>query len=212
MPKNIYRWDLVDQEMRLVLLLCLLHIVDSHTASTSDGRSEFFINVELNNIESVQNYIKNGGQINVQSADGKTALMRAAQENHGDMLKYLLSAGADINIKNKRGVSVIGILSWQKDMIAILLDDSHCSQKGCSAKPIITQENIDTYYDEERLEIANMLSDYVSKADGGIEEMEMSIEEMDVEARKIDHATNDWETKHMNNLKKKRKKKISSGK
>jgi ankyrin repeat protein len=123
--------------MKLFLhVLLLLHVSLNHSISApslTDARAEFFIQVELNNIGFVQNWLNQGGNINVQSHDGKTALMRACQENHKDLAKYLIHEGADLNIQNKRGITAIGLLSWQTEMVELLL----------KAGALVTKKDVD---------------------------------------------------------------------
>ncbi len=52
---------------------------------------------------SITFFIQKGANINLQDNDGNTALHLAAKENNLDAVRTLLSAGADVNIKNKKG-------------------------------------------------------------------------------------------------------------
>ena len=121
----------------LLLLLFFTSCKSAHVASTTDGRAEMFINVEQNQIEKVKRWIEQGGNVNVQSANGKTALMRACQHAHVDMVHYLIAAGADVNLQNNRGLSAIGMLSYQTEIISILLDNEGT---------IVWRENVDNAF------------------------------------------------------------------
>ena len=92
--------------MKLFLhVLLLLHVSLNHSISApslTDARAEFFIQVELNNIGFVQNWLNQGGNINVQSHDGKTALMRASQRGHQNIVLFLIKNKARINIRERK--------------------------------------------------------------------------------------------------------------
>jgi glutaminase len=49
-----------------------------------------------------------GWNVNGQDYDGRTALGIAASEGHLDVVKYLISKGADVNIRDARGNDALG--------------------------------------------------------------------------------------------------------
>jgi hypothetical protein len=117
--------------------------------SISDQRAELFVQVELNNIDYVRSWVKKGGDINVQSANGKTALMRACAEEHTDMVKVMISElNADLNVRNKHNLSVIGMLTYQVEIISILLKEESL---------ILTQQDVDNAFNGGEHEIGEML-------------------------------------------------------
>ena len=118
--------------------------------STTDGRAEFFVNVELNQIQKAKEWIDQGGDVNVQSSNGRTALMRACQEQHTDMIQFLIASGADVNIQDSEGVTSIGLLSYQQDSMEILL------RKQC----IVTLRDIEEAYADGYDEKGDLLQDY----------------------------------------------------
>jgi ankyrin repeat protein len=99
--------------MLYILTALIFGVLVQHACaipSTSDGRAEFFIDAMNNNIENVQKWLEAGGDVNVASADGKTALMRASQENHPDMVSFLIASHANVNQMNAKGITAIGLL------------------------------------------------------------------------------------------------------
>ena len=105
--------------------------------------------VELNNINYVRDWVRKGGDINVQSANGKTALMRACAEEHKDMVKFMISElNADLNVRNKHNLSVIGMLTYQVEIISILLKEESL---------ILTQQDVDNAFNGGEHEIGEML-------------------------------------------------------
>jgi len=58
-------------------------------------------------------------------AEGYTCLMMAASNNKPELVKFLLSKGADINAKAKDGSSAIGLAVKEndKDMVALLKEN-----------------------------------------------------------------------------------------
>ena len=136
-----------------MLFLALLFVATvAYEASVTDGRAEFFVNVELNQIKNAKAWLDEGGDINIQSANGKTALMRASQEQHYDMMRFLIARGAEVNIQNARGVSAIGLLSYQIESMKILIHENHA---------IVKQEHIDEAYADGYNEKGDLLQNYV---------------------------------------------------
>ena len=88
--------------------------------------------------------------MNVQSSNGRTALMRACQEQHTDMIRFLIASGADVNIQDSEGVTSIGLLSYQQDSMEILL------REQC----IVTLRDIEEAYADGNDEKGDLLQNY----------------------------------------------------
>jgi ankyrin repeat protein len=53
--------------------------------------------------------LKYGGDINLRSSDGRTALMWSAFRNNGKMCSFLLDHGADITLEDNQGWNALDI-------------------------------------------------------------------------------------------------------
>ena len=64
--------------------------------------------VDQNNIDAIDNLIKGGFDVNLQTEkDGKTLLMQAAYLGYEKMVLLLLKHGADVTLKDKNGETAI---------------------------------------------------------------------------------------------------------
>ena len=54
-------------------------------------------------MEAVKKFIQAGGDVNNQHWSGSTPLHEASENGHVEVITALLAAGADKNIKNKKG-------------------------------------------------------------------------------------------------------------
>ena len=61
------------------------------------------------NLSGVKTHIESGGDVNVADRMGNTPLMLAVIDDHVDVVKYLLSNGADPKRKNKVGETALDI-------------------------------------------------------------------------------------------------------
>lgn len=64
---------------------------------------------ENNNLNVLKCLIKAGADLNVQDANGKTALMLAVGNNQIDAVKELIKEGAKLNIKDKKGNTALSL-------------------------------------------------------------------------------------------------------
>ena len=82
----------------------------------------FFNAVSGGNIKQVKDLISTGIDVNILNEDGDTALIIASKNDHLEIVKVLIAAGADANIKSRHGtaltiVSKIGHLEIIKTLI-----------------------------------------------------------------------------------------------
>ena len=63
--------------------------------------------VKKNDIEKIESYIQSGGDIDIQTKNGFTALMYASERGYLETVKFLVSHGANVNIKNKYGETAL---------------------------------------------------------------------------------------------------------
>lgn len=102
------------------------------TLSLADEKlnSEFRVAAGLGQMEKVQKLLKQGADINSRAPSagnvpaGGTALMLAAARNHLDMVKFLISKGAKVNLADKGGGTALIYSVWKghKDIVAHLLE------------------------------------------------------------------------------------------
>ncbi len=60
-------------------------------------------------LDEVKNYVQANGDVNATDVMGNTPLMMAAVEDHVDVVKYLLSRGANPWLRNKAGERALDI-------------------------------------------------------------------------------------------------------
>ena len=68
-----------------------------------NSRPALMAYVWRNNKERVEKLFVHGADVNIQDADGDTALHGAAQSGNVEIMRVLLDKGADVNAKNKQG-------------------------------------------------------------------------------------------------------------
>ncbi len=64
---------------------------------------EFLKICKSGTLKQISEFIENGANVNARAKDKSSALMFAARFNSPDAIKYLLSNGADVNLKNTKG-------------------------------------------------------------------------------------------------------------
>ena len=93
--------------------------------------SKFRTAALMGQMDRVQSYLKQGADINSRTPPygnvppGLTALMGAAAENHIEIVKFLISQGADVNLADEGGGTALIYAVWKgyKDIVAILLEN-----------------------------------------------------------------------------------------
>jgi len=72
-------------------------------------------------LENVMQCVKQGASLNISTENG--ALLEAAGAGHGDCVRFLLNAGADINVRNEKGSTALMLAAFhgQADMAALLI-------------------------------------------------------------------------------------------
>lgn len=76
-------------------------------------------------VEDVQKKIHNGLDIKAKDDNGKTALMKAAENSSPEVVKFLIDVGADVNAKDNQGETALMKAAkdcWYTDNVKILID------------------------------------------------------------------------------------------
>lgn len=105
-------------------------------------------------------FIKSGADINSSLASGQPLLCSAAQQGNADMVKNLVSLGANVNITGKRCTPLIAAARWPAEL-KLLLDSK--------ADPNLADESGNTplvaAVDQRSIESAKLLLDAGAKVD-----------------------------------------------
>jgi ankyrin repeat protein len=86
--------------IRILSAFCLFAGVSAVWASLDE---DWVRAVGKRDVAAIERLVKHGVDVNLSTADGKTALMLAAQQGRVDLIRALLDAGATINLTNTRG-------------------------------------------------------------------------------------------------------------
>jgi ankyrin repeat protein len=84
----------------IIMVQCLCLSYSEHANAQSESTVSLFIFLAgKNDIPRVKQLVESGININVQNKYGETALIRASQAGHVEMVKYLLTKGANPSIR-----------------------------------------------------------------------------------------------------------------
>ena len=88
------------------------------------NNQNIFKYIDKNDIESVENYINSGADINKQNNKGYTALMYATLNSNYEIVKLLLNAGAYIDKQNNSGNNALIWAAYNnnREIVELLLD------------------------------------------------------------------------------------------
>ncbi|ORY46279.1 ankyrin repeat protein, partial [Neocallimastix californiae] len=96
--------------------------------------------------------------VNKRDAEKKTALMLASLHNHEDVVRYLISRGADVNALDHRlNTSLMLVAEVGNDIIANLLVRNRAN---INAKNIYGDSALHAACNENHLEIVKLLIEY----------------------------------------------------
>ena len=75
-------------------------------------------------VDCLRELITSGAEVNIQSINGKTALIHTSEKGHTDGLKLLLEAGANLDIADSNGNTVLlaAAKSSNEQIIQLLID------------------------------------------------------------------------------------------
>jgi ankyrin repeat protein len=91
----------------LLMLSACLQGLEGH--SRFDVKPPIMRQAMAGNLQAVQKYVESGGDINVTDKMGNTLLMMASNDDHVELVEYLLGNGADPKRRNVVGESTLNI-------------------------------------------------------------------------------------------------------
>jgi ankyrin repeat protein len=103
--------------------------------------------IRNNRLEVIRQYLKQIDHVDLGTALDKTALMAAASQGDVNLVRTLLTAGADVNAHNKAGGSALIYAAWSGDTetVAILLNHgaeiNHQSGNGWTALMMVAAKD-----------------------------------------------------------------------
>ena len=111
-------------------LILSLTVITQLAMADEQLNSEFRVGAGMGQMEHVQSLLKRGANINSRApsagnvSGGGTAIMLAAARNHLQMVKFLISNGANVNLADEGGGTALIYAVWKgyKDIVALLLE------------------------------------------------------------------------------------------
>lgn len=91
----------------ICFILIALMVVTIPLYAVVDGWSLYEAAISDDNLDEVQSLIRNGMDVDVRDADGRTPLMYASSSDNPDLVRVLLEAGADATDRNHEGKQAI---------------------------------------------------------------------------------------------------------
>lgn len=103
---HVCRWGLTEVAKVLISLGADVNVI---TSDFYDKRSILQISIEEGNLELIKLLVENGANINYIDKMGNTALMHAAWYGKEDIVTYLISKGARLDVYNNDGKTALTI-------------------------------------------------------------------------------------------------------
>jgi uncharacterized protein len=144
----------------LVVLVGLLATVNIYSE-----KSELSSKAGVGDIDAVKALVESGANINVQDESyGFTPLMSACEHNYIDMVRYLLSKGADPNIRAKDGsTALIRAAGNAPDAVELLLSaGADIDARADDGTGVVTECIFGILYKGYKMDLAELLFPRVS--------------------------------------------------
>src|SRR6185503_12966738 len=77
--------------------------------------ARFLVAARASDLPAVKRALADGGSINSRNRIGETALLSAIKRNDGDMARFLVDAGADVNVAAINGVTPLMAAAYAGD-------------------------------------------------------------------------------------------------
>ncbi len=110
--------------MRRLLLSSILFVFVMTGFVSADDKKELFRAIGKRDIQTVENLLGNGVDINIRDRAGRTPLCAAASAANPQIMDFLLERGADVNVKDHSGATPLHLAAFERstDMVRMLLD------------------------------------------------------------------------------------------
>ncbi|AEW85391.1 ankyrin repeat domain-containing protein [Flavobacterium columnare NBRC 100251 = ATCC 23463] len=118
--------------LTLILLISPFFVSFSQNMNAQQElEKSFFYGARTSNIEILDEFIKTGISVNYQGENGYTAIMIAAYNGQKKAVEFLLSKGADLCIKDKRGNTALmgAIVASEDDIAKYLINNEKCDEE-----------------------------------------------------------------------------------
>ena len=113
-----------------------------------NDKKDLFTEIQDNDIESVQKSVLDVKNINAKDKDGETALEEAVKADNKDIVKLLISKGADLNTMDAQKCTPLSVIK-SESMMNLLLS------KGANADTMVFAGDGET--DETAIEVAKYI-------------------------------------------------------
>jgi len=125
-------------------------LMDQNNSQTClvTNQEKIFTSIQKNDLESVKKLIQQGIKINYKDKGGETALEHAVKIDNKDIVKYLISKGADLNTMDNQKSTPLSVIK-SEGMMDLLLS------KGANANTMVFAG--DGEIDETAIEVAKYI-------------------------------------------------------
>jgi ankyrin repeat protein len=160
---------LVDSEewIAVATKIDFVNWVNPSSVQAMSGHSALHIAAQENNAEAAKYLIEQGANLNLQSKEGFTPLMRACDAGVPEMCEFLLENGANPDMASNSGSTAL-VMSMQFDtMLLELVSDTRKWEREEAAQEVQRQKEAEEKAKEERREMAewNLKQQEQAKAD-----------------------------------------------
>ncbi|XP_063219765.1 myotrophin [Bacillus rossius redtenbacheri] len=105
--------------------LCLLNFYYKFCVCNLDIMSDLVWGIKNGDLDQVKDFVENKEVDVNKEIDGRPPIHYAADYGQKDVIKYLISRGADVNLKDKHGISALLAAVWEghTDCVKILIEN-----------------------------------------------------------------------------------------
>lgn len=115
------------KRIMLVVLSGFIIISSIFIITCVNNKKKLFTAVQNNDIKSVEKLIKSGVNINYKDNDGETALEEAVKTDNKDIVKLLISKGADLNTMDIQRSTPLSVIRSQSMMNLLLSNGANAN-------------------------------------------------------------------------------------